>query len=94
MFANEIIKRQWLLVSDYISAGRFMHYSFDFWNTIAFPNPTFKHERAEFIYKLFNDKYNKDLIKKSFTKVGIDNNGMLLTVDQLCLKVFVGRNFI
>lgn len=103
MLNNEIIKRQWLELSDYMSAGKYLHYSFDFWNTIAFSNKKFKEERTEFICNLFNDKYNKEVINKAFTEVGfdynlsVDNNGTTLTINELYLKVFeyigVNENF-
>lgn len=103
MQQEEIIKRQWLELTDYMSAGKYLHYSFDFWNTIAFSNKKFKEERTDFIYNLFNEKYNKELIKKAFTEVGfdynlsVDNNGKILNVNELYLKVFeyisVNENF-
>jgi FMN phosphatase YigB (HAD superfamily) len=103
MLNNEIIKRQWLELSDCISAGKYLHYSFDFWNTIAFSNKKFKEARTDFIHNLFNDKYNKEVIKKAFTKVGyeynlsVDNNGGTITINELYLKVFecigVNENF-
>jgi FMN phosphatase YigB (HAD superfamily) len=103
MQQEEIIKRQWLELSDCMSAGKYLHYSFDFWNTIAFSNKKYKEERTDYIYNFFNYKYNKEVINKAFSEVGfdynlsVDNNGKTLTVDELYLKVFeyisVNENF-
>jgi tRNA G26 N,N-dimethylase Trm1 len=92
MINNEIIKRKWLELSNVISAGKFMHYSFDFWNTIAFSNPRFKEERADFIHNYFDQKYSKELINEAFAKVGreynlaLENNESTITINDLYLK--------
>lgn len=92
MINNEIIKRKWLELSDVISAGKFMHYSFDFWNTIAFSNSRFKEERADFIHNYFDLKYSKELINEAFVKVGreynlaLENNESTITINDLYLK--------
>jgi FMN phosphatase YigB (HAD superfamily) len=70
------------------------HYSFDFWNTIAFSNPKFKKERCEFIYNFFDRQFEKQLINDAFSKIGkdynlfIDNGGETATINELYFKVF------
>lgn len=103
MEQDQSIRRQWLELSSYMNTEKYLHYSFDFWNTIAFSNQTFKEQRAEFICNFFNHKYNKELINKAFSKIGLDynssveNNSENLTIDQLYLKVFeyigINENF-
>jgi FMN phosphatase YigB (HAD superfamily) len=94
MYNNEIINRQWKELLGCVIDGKYKHYSFDFWNTIAFSNSKYKEERADFIHYYFDQKYSKDLINNVFAKVGkdynisIDNNGSTLTNNELYLKVF------
>ncbi len=70
------------------------HYSFDFWNTIAFSNPNFKKERCEFIYVFFDRKFEKQIINDAFSIIGkdynsfIDNGGQTTPIDELYIKVF------
>jgi FMN phosphatase YigB (HAD superfamily) len=90
----ESLSKQWSELSGYVRADRFMHYSFDFWNTIAFSNPQFKEARAEFIHHYFNGQHSKDFIQSAFSHVGgeyntsIEANGNALPVDELYMKVF------
>lgn len=70
------------------------HYSFDFWNTIAFSNPKFKKERCEFIYNFFDRKFEKQIINDAFSIIGkdynsvINNGGQTSPINELYFKVF------
>jgi hypothetical protein len=39
-----------------------LHYSFDFWNTIAVSNPIFKQKRADYICGLVNQEFTASLL--------------------------------
>jgi hypothetical protein len=94
MQTKEVIKGKWSDLSNYVCENKFKHYSFDFWNTIAFSNPKFKFERCEIIYEYFDRKFEKQLINDAFSKVGkeynsiIDNGGQITTINELYFKVF------
>lgn len=90
----EVIKNQWIELSNYTEANKHLHYSFDFWNTIAFSNPTFKKERTNFIHEILEGKFKKEIIDEALSIIGknynssIDNNEKTLTVNELYLRVF------
>jgi FMN phosphatase YigB (HAD superfamily) len=71
-----------------------IHYSFDFWNTIAFSNPIFKTERSNYIYELLNGKINLVDIDDAFIEVGrnynlsIEKGGQVVNHDILYDRVF------
>lgn len=94
MQQSEVIKNQWVELSNYTDANKHLHYSFDFWNTIAFSNPTFKKERTNFIYEILEGKFKKEIIDEAFSVIGknynssIENNEETLTVNELYLRVF------
>lgn len=94
MRQSEVIKNQWVELSNYTDANKHLHYSFDFWNTIAFSNPRFKKERTNFIHHFFEGKFKKETIDEAFSFVGknynasIENYENTLTVNELYLRVF------
>lgn len=94
MQQSEVIKNQWVELSNYTDANKHLHYSFDFWNTIAFSNPTFKKERTNFIHEILEGKFTKEIIDEAFSVIGknynssIENNEETLTVNELYLRVF------
>jgi FMN phosphatase YigB (HAD superfamily) len=94
MQQSEVIKNQWVELSNYMDANKHLHYSFDFWNTIAFSNPTFKKERTNFIHEILEGKFTKEIIDEAFSVIGknynssIENNEETLTVNELYLRVF------
>lgn len=45
------------------------HISFDVWNTLLIPNPTFANERAHIIKNAFELRHSVDQIKKDYTKL-------------------------
>lgn len=91
---SEIFKGGW---SDLIIVSQerdFKHFSFDFWNTIAFSNPKFKNERTRYFSKLFLDKFEETEINRAFSEVGkrynrfIETGGQTKTVNELYECVF------
>ena len=50
------------------------HYSFDFWNTIAYSNPQFKKERVKYISELFNLINKEEDINSAFALIGEEYN--------------------
>lgn len=94
MQQNENTKRKWFELINLISAGQFKHYSFDFWNTIAFSNPLFKEARASFIHDYTDQKLCKASINEAFAHVGqkynlaLVNHEGTMTINELYLKVF------
>lgn len=93
MHQSEAINDKWVELSNYTDANKHLHYSFDFWNTIAFSNPTFKKERTNFIHEFFDGKFKKELINEAFSNVGknynlrIENNEKTLSVNYLYQEV-------
>lgn len=64
----------WVDLNILIKQRTIKHYSFDFWNTIAFSNPQFKKERAIYISEFFH-LYNKELeINSAFSSIGEEYN--------------------
>jgi len=64
----------WADLNILIKQRTIKHYSFDFWNTIAFSNPQFKKERAIYISEFFH-LYNKELeINSAFSLIGEEYN--------------------
>ncbi len=59
------------LISD---KNSYSHISFDFWNTMVFPNPIFKEKRAEFICQLSNTSCSIAQINQAFEKIGKAHN--------------------
>lgn len=94
MHNKEIRMGCWLELSNYLNANFFKHYSFDFWNTIAFSNPKFKKARAEYIYNYFDKEFSEEKIDNAFSIVGksynsaIENGGETLTINKLYFRVF------
>jgi FMN phosphatase YigB (HAD superfamily) len=92
--SKEIISGDWKELSIYLQNNNFCHYSFDFWNTIAFSNPKFKDERTNLICNYFENKFNKQLIKEAFSKIGnafneqIEYGGITKTTNELYNEVF------
>jgi len=75
------------------------HYSFDFWNTIAYSNPQFKKERVKYISELFNliNKEEED-INSAFALIGeeynllIESQSSIISPEALYLKVIKQLN--
>lgn len=94
MHNKEISVGCWLELSNYLNGNFFKHYSFDFWNTIAFSNPKFKKARTEYIYNYFDKEFIEEKIDNAFSIVGksynsaIENGGETLTINELYFKVF------
>lgn len=57
-------------ILDYIENPTFKHYSFDFWNTIAFSNIEFKKKRTELILDSINNNVSNINITECFEKIG------------------------
>ena len=51
-----------------------LHYSFDFWNTIAISNTLFKQKRAEYISSVVNNDLTINQINIAFSKIGNEYN--------------------
>ena len=60
----------WESVSSFLKNHEIKHYSFDFWNTIAFSNPQFKKSRVELIFNLLNKQISISAINEAFEKIG------------------------
>jgi putative hydrolase of the HAD superfamily len=85
------IDKNWTAVSKYLNDNEIKHYSFDFWETIAYSNPTFKQKRAEFIQDLKRDINSIENIKEAFSKIGSEYNrtqesGLKLSSPLVLLK--------
>lgn len=50
------------------------HFSFDFWNTIAFSNPKFKQKRAELILNCLKSEHSIETIHNAFREIGYNYN--------------------
>ena len=64
----------WETVSSFLKNHDIKHYSFDFWNTIAFSNPQFKKNRVELIFNLLNKQVSISAINEAFDKIGKEYN--------------------
>ena len=64
----------WESVSSFLKNHEIKHYSFDFWNTIAFSNPQFKKSRVELIFNLLNKQISISAINEAFEKIGKEYN--------------------
>jgi FMN phosphatase YigB (HAD superfamily) len=62
------------VVSSFLKNKQIKHYSFDFWNTIAFSNPKFKEKRAEYISNMLNNEVSIISINAAFQKIGQEYN--------------------
>jgi FMN phosphatase YigB (HAD superfamily) len=75
-----------------------LHYSFDFWNTIAISNSLFKQKRAEYIISLSNNDFTINQINLAFSKIGneynneIENGLKSISLLELYKKVLVELN--
>ena len=84
----------WEELSSYIHKNNLEHFSFDFWNTIAFSNPKFKTERSKLMFKIFEGKVSEQRISEAFSTVGDEYNKSFeagsgtLTIDKLYERVF------
>lgn len=90
----EEYKGDWGDLMNYSEINEFKHYSFDFWDTIAFSNSEFKLARANYIYELLLGEFEKELIDNAFSSVGkefnlsIEMGAPTLSINDLYLKVF------
>jgi FMN phosphatase YigB (HAD superfamily) len=88
-------KGSWAGLTSIISKNAYLHFSFDFWNTMVFPNPRFKEKRAELISQLTNKNYTPEAISKAFAKVGEEHNRLIeiggknLPIQQLYQRVLI-----
>jgi FMN phosphatase YigB (HAD superfamily) len=64
----------WEVVSLFVINENVKHYSFDFWNTIAFSNTMFKKERAVYISNILNNAVSLISIDAAFHKIGQEYN--------------------
>lgn len=64
----------WNDVVSLIETDEIQHISFDFWNTIALPNPQFKEKRAQLIRSFFNGQVSNNEIDLAFLKIGKEYN--------------------
>jgi FMN phosphatase YigB (HAD superfamily) len=64
----------WDDLYNYTSHKKIKHYSFDFWNTIAFSNKNFKNKRTHYFYNLFDASITHKEIEIAFSSVGKDYN--------------------
>lgn len=93
MQQNAFIKNQWLELLKNTSGNKYLHISFDFWNTIAFSNHEFKIQRVNFIHDFLEKKFEIEKIEEAFYFVGKKNNSSTdnlekpLTVDELYKSV-------
>ena len=76
------------------------HYSFDFWNTIAYSNPQFKKERAIYISDFFHLINKEEEINSAFALIGeeynllMENQSIIISPEALYLKVIKQLNCI
>jgi FMN phosphatase YigB (HAD superfamily) len=90
----EEYKGDWGALINFSKNNEFKHYSFDFWDTIAFSNSEFKIARANYIYELLLGKFEKEIINSAFSSVGnefnlsIEMGAPTLSINDLYLKVF------
>ena len=60
----------WNDLISFIKNESIRHISFDFWNTIAQPNPLFKKKRSELIQTFCINEFSKYEIDSAFSKIG------------------------
>lgn len=68
------VEENWTSIFRYASNTDIKHFSFDFWNTIAFSNPKFKQVRTEYISNLLNNEVGLISIDAAFHKIGLEYN--------------------
>ena len=74
------------------------HYSFDFWNTIAYSNPQFKKERAIYISEYFHLINKEEDINSAFALIGeeynllMESQSSIISPEALYLKVIKQLN--
>lgn len=68
------MNKNWETVSSFIKNDGFKHYSFDFWNTLAFSNSKFKEERSRYILSLLPNVAGVSEINKLFEQIGAEYN--------------------
>jgi putative hydrolase of the HAD superfamily len=84
----------WATMRLYLLNDNIKHFSFDFWNTIAFSNPAFKQKRAEYLLNFFCTDISLNNITDAFKKIGRDYNiqqesgGSIIKPDDLLKLVF------
>lgn len=90
------INENWKAINRYLENKDIKHYSFDFWNTIAYSNPEFKNKRAEIVSDFIKKEISVSEVSTAFAKVGAEYNnhqesGMeLLSPLDLLKKIFKG----
>ncbi|MFM7681267.1 MAG: hypothetical protein ACKO7P_00785, partial [Bacteroidota bacterium] len=90
-----VYKGSWASLTSIVSKNAYLHFSFDFWNTMVFPNPLFKEKRAELISQLTNENYTSKAISAAFAKVGEEHNRLIekggrdLPIQQLYERVLI-----
>lgn len=73
MISNQI-NENWKAIFRYLENKDIKHYSFDFWNTIAYSNPEFKNKRAELFLGFSKYIFSVSDVNAAFTKVGAEYN--------------------
>ena len=68
------INENWKAINRYIENKDIKHYSFDFWNTIAYSNPEFKNKRAKLVLGFIKKKFSVSEVNTAFAKVGAEYN--------------------
>jgi len=71
-----------------------LHYSFDFWNTIANSNPVFKSKRTEYLSALLNNKFTYNQINNAFEKIGKEYNNEIERGSETVLPVILYKRVI
>jgi FMN phosphatase YigB (HAD superfamily) len=71
---NKQVNENWEAVYQYINNAEIKHYSFDFWNTIAYSNSEFKKKRAELVAGLIKNNFSISDVSEAFAKVGTTYN--------------------
>lgn len=73
MISNQI-NENWKAIFRDLENKDIKHYSFDFWNTIAYSNPEFKNKRAELFLGFSKYIFSVSDVNAAFTKVGAEYN--------------------
>ena len=68
------INENWDVVYNYVNDLKLKHFSFDFWNTIAYSNPEFKEKRAELLLRFINKNTDASIVKIAFSEIGKEYN--------------------
>jgi FMN phosphatase YigB (HAD superfamily) len=71
---SEQINENWKAINRYLENKDIKHFSFDFWNTIAYSNPEFKNKRAELVLGFIKNKFSVLAVNTAFAKVGAEYN--------------------